>query len=647
LRLLELRLKNFKGQKDFALTPDGNDISIYAANGVGKTTIADAFSWLLFGVDTANRTDHKIKTEDKSGEALHGLEHSVEAVLDAVTLKRTYKEKWTKKRGGADKQFEGHETEYHIDGVPVSKREYDDRITSICDQSTFKLLTNPRYFQGLKKEDRRSMLLAVCGDISDADIIASDEKLARLPEVLGPRTIDDHKKVATERKRRINDELKAIPSRIDEVELGLPDVSEIDQTKLDGQLIKLTGEKQSREKELVRIQSGGEIAAQNKKLAEIDRQIIEIKNAHSEASGDVVAAKRRELMTAQSGMDAVVADIDRLVRRVANNNDELADYGKKRAALITEWEEIKARTFVPSAADICPACSQPLPQEKVEAANALALAAHNKAKSDALEANTEAGKALKVKREAIEADSVKLAQEIDALKATVEKQRAIAGQLKSEIEAIPSVPLFEESVEYKAAQAAKAEIKEAIAGLEQDQRGVIAKVESEIDSTERQIEKVNADLAKFKARTTGAERIEELKAQEKELAKEYEQLEADLFLIEEFTRAKCELLTDKINSQFELARFKLFEEQVNGGIKDICEVTHLWNPPSNAQEINVGLDIIRTFARFYGVCPPIFVDNSESINQLIDMPGQVVRLVVSMDKALRIETEPEKLREAV
>ena len=59
---------------------------------------------------------------------------------------------------------------------------------------------------------------------------------------------------------------------------------------------------------------------------------------------------------------------------------------------------------------------------------------------------------------------------------------------------------------------------------------------------------------------------------------------------------------------------------------------------SNSQEIKVGLDVIRTLSKHYGISTPIFVDNCESITELPPMDGQVIRLIVSAgDKELRIE----------
>ena len=103
----------------------------------------------------------------------------------------------------------------------------------------------------------------------------------------------------------------------------------------------------------------------------------------------------------------------------------------------------------------------------------------------------------------------------------------------------------------------------------------------------------------------------------------------------------------KINSKFKNVRFRLFKQQINGGIIDDCEVMAKtgtgympYGTANNAARISAGLEIIRTFSRTWGLQMPVFVDNAESITRLDTDGLQVIRLVVSEDdKTLRIEME--------
>ena len=124
-----------------------------------------------------------------------------------------------------------------------------------------------------------------------------------------------------------------------------------------------------------------------------------------------------------------------------------------------------------------------------------------------------------------------------------------------------------------------------------------------------------------------------------------------MYLTEEFIRTKVRLLEDRINSKFKMARFKLFEVQVNGALAETAETMYNGVPYSNLNNgarINVGLDIIRTLAKHYNLYPPIFIDNRESITELIDVsPQQTISLIVSeKDQKLRVELK-EEVKEAI
>lgn len=116
-----------------------------------------------------------------------------------------------------------------------------------------------------------------------------------------------------------------------------------------------------------------------------------------------------------------------------------------------------------------------------------------------------------------------------------------------------------------------------------------------------------------------------------------------MFLIDEYSRYKTQFVEDSINGMFRIARFRLFREQANGGVEDRCDVVYEGVPYININsgaKINVGIDIINTLSRAYGVTVPLFVDNAESVTNLERSDCQIIRLVVSEnDKKLRCDYE--------
>ena len=293
MNILSIHLRNFKGIKSFDFEPNGNNAEIAGENASGKTTLVDAFTWLLFNKDSQNRTDFEIKTIDpKTGKVKHNLEHEVSAVVftdKEIELKKIYKEIWTRPRGASAKQFTGHTSEYFIDGVPTPKSEYTKFISGIAPEETFRLLADPRFFnEQMHWQKRREVLVNAFGDISDTDIIASNSKLADLPAIVGDRTLDDHRKVVHARRSEINKELEKIPVRIDECSRDLPDVSDLNKKGLEQTTETLTTEIKEKTAVKSRIENGGQIAELKKKLAVLETEHIKRANEAQVSTNDRV-----------------------------------------------------------------------------------------------------------------------------------------------------------------------------------------------------------------------------------------------------------------------------------------------------------------------------------------------------------------------
>ena len=290
---------------------------------------------------------------------------------------------------------------------------------------------------------------------------------------------------------------------------------------------------------------------------------------------------------------------------------------------------------------ICPACGQALPSDRVEEAREKALAKFNRDRAERL---TE-----------VETNGKEVAAECDRIKEEIERLNKVLADMPAHesvdvqglIAERDSVKRMAEDYtgieERKSLLARKedieADIKREKAGAAFDREVLI----TEVQNRQNELRAASEKADRFRQREQGEKRIEDLKVEEKKLAAEYEKLEQELYLTEEFVRTKVRLLTDRINSRFEIARFKLFEVQVNGGISECCEITVNGIPYgsglNNAARINAGLDVCRTLSRHFGLAAPIFVDNAESVCELIRMDTQVIRLIVSeQDKALRVES---------
>lgn len=664
MKLLNHHLGNFKGIKDFTLDTQGQNVNIYGENATGKTSILDGFLWLLFGKDSQNKADFAIKTLDADGNEIHGLEHAVESVLSLngkpLTLRKVYSEKWTKKRGSAKKEFTGHTTDHFIDGVPVKKGEYDARIANIASEDIFKLLTSPTYFnEHLHWQDRREILLQVCGDISDGDVLDSlatlqnKDQILALTNILNTRSLDDHRKIIQARRTEINKELDKIPVRIDEADMAKPDISTVNNPKALQADIKVVKESIKKENEkLARLESGGEVAEKTKKLREIEAEIIQLQSETRDKNDaeirkyqDQASKIREQVLTFQVNISNCKSNNDRQRKEIESLNEQM---GKLR----DKWHELAGEEFQePEQSDVCPTCGQTIPEEQIREAVEKAQAEFNRQKAEKLGSINAEGKQLKAQADEIQAEIEKTKQNIADYEEKLKQEKTTLKVFESKIEALRrDAESQEEDPAVGLKLKEKAIIEQEIESLKAGNTEAREKVVEGIQELEEILSTLEECQAKVKMRKSLDDRIEKLKAQERELAAEYERLEGELYLTEEFIRQKVSLLEEKINSKFEMARFKLFNVLVNGAVEECCETTYQGVPfgsLNNGARINVGLDIIRTLAKHYNFYPPIFIDNREAVTSLIDMGDQqVISLIVSeKDKELRVEIEGEEEKE--
>lgn len=648
LKLTNLTLKNFKGIKHFELQADGDNARIFGDNATGKTTLFDGFVWLLFGKDSNNRADFAIKTLNL-GKEINNLEHEVSAsfLFDGrpMSLRKVYKEKWTRKRGAATAEFTGHETDHYIDEVPVKKKEYLETVDSIVQEEVFKLLTNPLYFnEQMKWQDRRKTLLEVCGDVEFEDVLAFNKDLADLPAILKGRAIDDHRKVIASRRAAINKELESIPVRISEVQNTLPE-QPIDVSGLDGQVAEIETKLDENATLINNIRNGSVITGKQQKLRQIEMDLQQIKREVESDSLDELNRLKVKLQEEQSNVAIMQSKKQQTLGSIDLKQNHADALETERKGLLETYHQVNGQEFSHVSDCECPTCGQSLPEEQVQAAREKALADFNLQKSNKLEAIKEKGVKLKETIESIqneiEKEKISLA---DADSDIEKKSRAIAKLQEDLAKAESNIQDVTQDERYKLAIQDRTDIEAAIQKLQANAQDAVADIESQQAELRARRSELNAQLAQQAQVVTAEKRIAELEEQQSELAKEFEELEHQLFLTESFIRSKVELLEEKINSKFKYARFKLFSTQVNGGLQEVCETTFEGVPYSsglnNAAKINVGIDIINTLTEHFGIRAPIFVDNAEAVTRIADTDSQLISLVVSEpDKQLRIESQ--------
>jgi len=654
VRLLRLTVHNFKGLRDFTLEPHGKDISVRGANATGKTTLADAFWYILFDKDSSGRKDFEILPLDSNGKRVQGVtEAEVECALaydgDGITngkqvlLKKVYAEKWTKKRGKTEAEFGGHETAYWIDGVPQKKGDYEAFIKGIMDEEKFKLITNARYFNEiLDWKARRKVILGLGAEIRDIEVISADPTLNPLIELLAGKTIDDFRKVVEAELTKTNKELNLLPTRVDEANKNLPaaeSIGAIITTDLEA-LRRSRAEKQSL---LSQLSTSG-VAEKTKALREIEGGITDLDNVWRQAMGKQISEAQAVLDKANSEIKRVETEVWAFDKEVSLAEGDIKKAQESIAQLVTQWEEATSLEWTANAVtSTCPTCGQHLPDSQIVAAQEKGLALFNLEKAEKIELIEHLGKSAQFSLTTAQGKQAKAShskQESEKSLASTKQTRMAAEEKVRDLKVKQSQPSSDPKRHQLADQqiALKEEIEQLKGGTVNPAKDKLTTEVKELDS---QIASAERAKATADQRAKGLLRIEELKAQQKALGKAFESLEFQRLLCEKFVVAKARTMTERVNSKFTLARFKLFDVQINGGISDTCEVAVNGVPYSdlnNGGRLNVGLDIIDTLSEVYGMRAPVFLDNREALSDIIPIRSQLISLWVSAsDKTLRIE----------
>ena len=653
MKILKLTFKNFKGMKDFELDLDGKSTEIFGDNETGKTTIFDGFMWLLFDRDSLNQNSFEIKPIDKkSGEVIHRINTEVVGSLEVngkeIELKKVYYEKWTKTRGSLEETFTSNTTDYFLDGVPVKKIEYDAKIKGFVDEDAFRLLTNPLYFnEVLHWSKRRDLLMKICGEVDNEEIFKKDEELRELAEVLSNRSVEDHRKVISAKKRDLNEEIKKIPVRIDEISNNLSTFDGINWELMERELKKSRDQVTKLRDSIDDVKSGVKISHLVVNISEIENKILKLKDEIREKNYNIIGESRKKKDDAYDRFQEVERELKRTELKVASKKSEISELEKKledlREEFIKEDKKVLNEVIV---IDVCPTCGRELPADQVESAKKKVVDDFNLKKSQSLEEiRRKAKEVIAPLIEVYQKELTSLQKEAERLGKDFDEVSRIKNETaKNHTELSEKQIRFEMNENYIEYEEEKKRIKEEIDLINSDTDKKIQEIRDEIKEIEGvKIVNIQKDLAQREQNEKFKQRIKDLEEEEKNLAKEWSLADRELWLTEKFIKANVEILTNRINSKFKLARFKMFNEQVNGGVDPCCD-TMFENVPFNslnhASRVNVGLDIINTFSGYFEFNAPIFIDNAESVVSYVSTSSQLIKLYVDgNEKKLKVKRE--------
>ena len=668
ISIQQMKLTNFKGIKNLVIDFDKNT-SIYGDNATGKTSVFDAFTWVLFGKDSQDRSDFNIKTLDRYGNPIQKTEHEVEVVLlvneEEVKLKRVFKEKWTKKKGSLTAEFTGNVTDYYHNDVPLKKNEFDKEVESILNEQVFKMITNPLAFTSMNWKDQRSTLTKIVGTKSNEELARGNKAYEELVSKLSDsKTLERYEAQIKASIAKAKQDIKAIPSRIDEVERSKP--TPLNYVKIQQQLDELNRELERVEAELENKSKAQDIhlnevrqikQEMNDVLISIDNIKANLKNK-AQSIGNVT---KGEIKAIEDSRDKELKSISELENDKKNlesfkqrQHDEIKSCEEKIAYLRKSFEEVSNKKIDFGSDDNfkCPTCGRIHEQENIEEKKKEMLQNFNLNKSQRLEEINKEGQELKIIIESSQANIPTIEEKIKLIEQKIteahRRMKSFTDEvifLNENLETLDWEKEFNESIksntdlielekEYDRLQ----DLLDKIQSTPQEDES--QKLREKKNVLLQDIEQLKSELRTKDEIVKANTRIDELNELEKTLAQSIADVERELYTIEEFTKLQINDLEDRVNDLFEYVDFKLFKEQVNGGVSPTCEATVNGVPFSDvntAGQINAGLGIINTLCNFYQVTAPIFIDNRESVTQLISTKGQIISLIVSPEhKQLKV-----------
>jgi DNA repair exonuclease SbcCD ATPase subunit len=641
IELISLKLENFKGIRNQRIDFT-EKTNISGQNATGKTTIFDAFTWLLFGKDSKDKKDFGIKTYDMHGKTIEGIEHSVEGTINIsgirYELKKIYREKWTKEKGKKIKRFSGNETIYYIDEEEVSKGKYTEFIKTFVEENLFKLITNPHYFnEKLHWKERRDILMSIVGEISDDDVINSSDELKDLKNLLKGKGIESFKNITAGQRKKLNRELKEIPVRIDEANKTLPKAVLSNEDVLNANIDKIQLEIEEKNRQID--DQSLVFQAFNEKQREYYQAQNKVQSKEYELktqSERPLQEAKMELREKERMLELKTRDINNNNQLIEKNNEKIVAYENQCSELRDQWFEVNTRSFESKDDFTCPTCGQLLPEE--ERAEKLKTMEDNfyAQKQRDLDRITKDGTDKKESISHLESDNEKCLEVVEGLTNESEILKSEIETIKANIENFVPGEIAEDD-ELK-------NLKEHVSILEKEIKkpddAEINKLRAEIDTLKKKQHELNAEIKEIRRCEETQARIEELKDREKYLGEQIANLENHEELCDEFVRQKVVMIEEIANKKFQKARFRLFNTLVNGGTEESCDVTFFgvpYNDLNSAAKIEVGLDIIETLMNHYDIKAPIFIDNKESINHVPVIDTQTINLIVSFDEDLIIE----------
>lgn len=653
-----IKLSYFKGVRTFEATFNEGRTYVYGSNGKGKSTIADAIQWCLFGKNANGDAKFGIKTLDKDGNVIPNVEHSVTLTLsvdgEEKQIKRVWVEERVKSRGKETDEVK-HHTEYYINGEKFQKVDFDNYMHKIIDEQVFRAVSSTKYFFSLTWQEQRQMLQNMAGEVDYGAIDKTKyaDVLARISE---HESINAYIRHLGYNISQIKEKLDEIPSRIDEQTRSLPQQTWTDTTEQD-----LAGKEKALESidnqiGVIKSGTGNVVVERLQHQLEFQRKRIDLMRQGAQAQYVDNERKRNEELTQLSGEQSQAHKNYIELEQKQHSMQMLLDrakeaeknYQEKVCIFRMEWDTNEKSSFKPETIkDVCHTCGQPLPQDEVAEWRENARERFNQKKAEWRKQLL--GESETLKKEKAEIDATIKTYEDELAKIDIEQakkdyeDKKLAWEEKSKELTILSVEnILANNPSWAEAQEALKTLEQQINGeIKTDNADVIAKLETERETVGAEVISLRSALHDKSYFLAIQKRIEELEGEQKTLNEQLDELMMQQDMVKDYVQECNELVEQSVNKLFSRVKFQLYETLNNGEKKPWCSAVIdgvRLSDCNKASKVNAGLDICEAIARYYNFYAPITIDDAEGVCEVMPTTGQQILLIVSKnDETLRIE----------
>lgn len=628
MKIREMTLNNFRGIKELAINFDGKNAAIFGANGTGKTTVANAFCWLLTGKSVTGEKNFSPKTV-----GMKKAEHSAEAVFMSddgaatISLKKVFKEKWKKPRG-QEAVLAGHETILYVDGLKAKEAEYQEAIERLLPGiGNIEALTIAGHFtEGLSVKERRSILFQLFNG-SIENLIDLPEFM-ELKESLEGRSVEDFRKFSEASRKQAQAWLDEAPASISLLESTKENVIEANIEAVQEEL-------HAEEEKLHSLIAAAGSSDKEAEKARLKREMDEAEYQYSVKQREMEEAWSTQLRAEKLALSVISDEQVEEIRKIKSIEKQIAEQLEDQEKLRSFFRDVVGKKWDEAQA-VCPTCHRPLPADEVQQMRAEFEENRASLKADIVKK----GKQLTETIKELEAEKAETKKEVEVLEKSIASQHEAIHKLQAmEPSKIPYNQTAEYAAKYK-------EYKAKLASLEGGSEAQPEDSREKIEALKAEIESKRDYLAKLKGNANIELKIAEIKKNKKVMLIKLEGFEKAVYMADTFMDKRAKMAENEINSHFSCIKFKLFEPQVNGGMKEVCEPLIPnregqmvdYKSANTAAQINANLEIMEALAKAYGVSVPIFIDGAERVSKIRSMDCQIIALVVSAkDKELRVQ----------